>query len=340
MAGSNVNKTVAKKKLEICGHCNSRVMQGICCDCCGYWVHYRCEDISDDEAKAWGKLGSRARFYCTVRSCNQIAKQFIECMGPIREQVDSNTRRIEILEKKLETQQREAVTEVNRAISEASKTLECEKEKIRGEVKKEIKDEIKVILQGQKPAASGAAVGKEQVKVEVQEVLEDEKDKAYRARNLILLGVPEPDTDDLDVGNAADLKSVTLLFDSMKIERGSYKITSTTRLFRGKHAPKDTTKDRLLKVRFEAADMVGLVARASPELDRLEHPWAKDVRIFRDRSKKEREERKELLKKAETRNAEEQDKDYKWHVDFRTKEVFRKKEGEQRSRPFQVRKYR
>lgn len=59
-----------------------------------------------------------------------------------------------------------------------------------------------------------------------------------------------------------------------------------------------------------------------------------------DRLKREREERKELLKKVEAKNVEEQDKDYKWHVDFKTKEVFRKKEGEQRSKPFRVQKYR
>ena len=203
-----------------------------------------------------------------------------------------------------------------------------------------MKEEIEVVLQSQKEAVNGVAVGKEQVKVEVQGALEDEKDKAYRARNLVIAGVPEPDTDDFDVGNAADLTSVTRLFDSMKLDRDSYKITSTSRLYRGKHAPADAAKDRLLKVRFETVDMVSLVARASPELNRAEDPMTKKVRIFRDRSMKERDERRELLKKAEAKNAEEQDKDYKWHVDFNTKEVFRKKEGEQRSKPFRVRKYR
>lgn len=56
------------------------------------------------------------------------------------------------------------------------------------------------------------------MKVEIQE-----KDKAYRARNLIIAGV---------------------------------------------------------------ANMVGLVARASPELERAEDPRSKNVRIFMDRSKK------------------------------------------------------
>lgn len=72
-------------------------------------------------------------------------------------------------------------------------------------MKQELKDEIEIVLQGKKEAITGAAVRKEQMKVEVQEVLENEKDQAYRARNLIMVGVPEPDTDDLDERNATDL---------------------------------------------------------------------------------------------------------------------------------------
>lgn len=87
-----------------------REAEGVCCDCCNYWVHYNCEGILDDEAKIWSKMGPRSRFYCTVRSCSQIAKQLNECIGPLQEQVDSNTRRIAELEKKLETQQEAAET--------------------------------------------------------------------------------------------------------------------------------------------------------------------------------------------------------------------------------------
>lgn len=50
-----------------------------------------------------------------AQSCTQITKQFIECMGPLQVQVNSNTRRIVELEKKLEAQQKDAETLVNRA---------------------------------------------------------------------------------------------------------------------------------------------------------------------------------------------------------------------------------
>ncbi|KAK3877512.1 hypothetical protein Pcinc_017776 [Petrolisthes cinctipes] len=253
------------------------------------------------------------------------------------DQVDSNTQRLEALEKKLEAQQKNTESEVNRAISEVNNAIEREKDKI----KSEVRDDIVGVLQDHEKTGVGGTVKKEQVKVEVQEALEDEKDKAFRAGNLIIAGVPEPDTDDMDAGNSADLASVTRLFtDGMKLDPDSYRITNTTRLYRGRKEPADTNKDRLLRVRFDSSDMVGKVARASPELENAANSWMKNTRIFRDRSKKERDERRELIREAHTKNNEEEDSDYKWYVDFSNKKVLRKKEGEERPRPFRTQKYR
>lgn len=46
---------------------------------------------------------------------------------------------------------------------------------------------------------------------------------------------------------------------------------------------------RLLRFRFEAPYMVDKVARATPELNSVSDPAMKKMRIFRDRSKTERE---------------------------------------------------
>ena len=90
--------------------------------------------------------------------------------------------------------------------------------------------EVEEVLKVQKETIVGVPVKNEQVKVELQEILEDEKDKTFRARNLILIGVP-PDTDNLDVGNAGDLEYVSNLFNNhMMINRCKFKINNTTRL--------------------------------------------------------------------------------------------------------------
>ncbi len=344
MMEANVNKGATGreklKRMEICGRCSKGVDEGICCDCCKFWVHFKCEGLTESAAKVWKQMGSCARFYCTVRNCEQIAEQFINSIGPLKDQVDSNTHRIEDLEKKLATQEsnvkKDTEKEVQRAISEVNKTLEAERNRIRVEVK----EEMETVLQGNKDTGSGDAVERDQVKVEVQVMLEEEKDKAFRARNLIIAGVPEPDTDNLDIGKAADLKYITDLFtEHMKVDREEYGITDTTRLYRGQHVTGDK-KPRLLRVRFDRQGMVGRVARASPELNSSNDGVVKNVTIFRDRSKKERDERKKLLSLAEDRNKEESDASFKWSVNFEKKEVVRLSKEMQTLKPFRQRKYR
>lgn len=348
MAG--VNKGTVHPKHEICGHCNTYVAMGIQCDCCQFWAHYKCESISEAEAKVWEKLGSRAKFYCSVRNCEQIADQFITSLKPLQEQVDINTRkieanacRIEQLENRLTQQEnikKDAEAAVNQALEQVKTTVEAEKINL----KSVVKDEMSAVIQEQKNAiaASGSElVDKISMKVEVKAAIEDERDKEFRARNLFLAGVPEPDTDDLDIGKAADLENITnILSTHMKLEKDDFKIDDTTRIFGGKESSGDPGKPRLLRVRFANPEMVGRVARASPNLLSSDDPVVKKVRVFRDRSKKEREERKKLLVLAERNNNEEQEDAYKWVVDFDKKEVHRVLKETTGRKMFRQRKYR
>lgn len=344
MAEANVNKEAGKiKRMEICGHCQSRVEEGICCDCCKFWVHFKCEGVSEAEARVWDKMSKRAKFYCSVRNCEQIAEQFINSIGPLKDQVENNTRMIADLELKIASQEsnirKDMDIEINRAINIMNGALEVKQDKIKSEVMKEVEGVLGT--QGDKDAVPGAAVDKGQVKMEVQVVLDEEKDRTFRARNLILAGVPEPDTDDLGVGKAADLEYVTDLFAShMKVDSGEYKIMDTTRLYRGKNAAGNIRIPRLLRVQFDRENMVGKVARAAPKLDSSEEPIVKAIKIFRDRTKRERDERKKLLSQAEDKNNEESDNAFKWIVDFEKKDVIRVTKGGQYPKTFRQRRYR
>lgn len=337
MADANNNKGLTRrKKAEVCGHCNSRVDQGICCDCCKFWVHFTCEGLTKEEAGVWTKLGARAKFYCTVRNCEQIAVQFINSIGPLKDQVDSNTKRLEELERRLSAQEsdsKKTVAEgVDRAKDEVNKVIELEKENM----KREIQEEVKRTLET-RPNPDPEPKEPVQVKKEVQKMLDDEKDKAFRAKNLILGSVPEPDTDDLDVGKAADLEYVTKLFTSMKVGPENYKVVDTNRL----HSKRDADNNaRLLRVRFEAPYMVDRVARATPELSAVPDPAMKKVRIFRDRSKAEREKRQKLITLAVTKTQEENDQEFKWVVDYKNMDVIRVPKETQSARSFRQRKYR
>ncbi|KAK3895088.1 hypothetical protein Pcinc_001183 [Petrolisthes cinctipes] len=128
----------------------------------------------------------------------------------------------------------------------------------------------------------------------------------------------------------------------MKINATDFKIVDTTRLWRkdvGKQQP-NKPQPRLLKVRFESKEMVGLVARASAHLGQTDNETAKGVRIFKDKSKSERDKRKRLIDLVVSKNEEETNKvEYKWIADYTTKKVIRVKKDNKRQ-PFRQRKYR
>lgn len=206
----------------------------------------------------WTRLGARAKFYCTVSNCEQIASQFINSIGPLKDQVDSNTKQINELEKKLNPQEldtKKTLEEgVNQAKAEINKAIDLERENIERKIHEEVRKELRA---NPDPEPREPA----QLKKEVQMMLDGEKDKAFRANNLIMAGVPEPDTDDLDVGKVADLEYIINMFTHMKVEPESYRVIDTSRL----HNKRDEANNaRLLRVRFEAPYMVDKVARATP----------------------------------------------------------------------------
>lgn len=332
MAHANVNK--GKKRTNICGHCQVRVNEGICCDCCGFWVHYKCEGLSEEEARVWNRMGSRAKFYCSVRNCEQIAEHFINIVGPLKEQVDRNTKRIDELEEKMITYENKGTCD---AVSEVTKAWESKKE----ELKDEMKDELQTVLQSERDMQQARNPQKENLQAEVKVALEEEKDKEYRARNLIMMGIPEPDTDDMAIGKAGDLDYVTKVFSRhMKVDESQYKITDTTRLHGGKRDRDHATDPRPLRVRFDRADMVSRIAREARQLNECEEQEIRKITIFRDRTKKERDERRELNREAWGKNVDESDETYKWIVDYERMQVIRVSKDYRTQRPFRQRKYR
>ena len=285
-------------------------------------------------------MGKRAKFYYSVRNCEQIAEHFINTVGPLKDQVDSNTRRIEELEKRMLTQETkgscEAQKEITKAVSEVTKTWESKKE----ELKDEVKEELQTVLQSGSETHQTGNTRSGLLKAEVKVALEEEKDKAYRARSLILIGVPEPDTEDMAVGKAGGLDYVIKIFSRhMKVAPSQYRITDTTRLHGGKKNRDYTVDPRSLRVRFDSIDMVGRVAREARQLEESEDQETKKISIFRDRSKKEREEKKKLITEALEKNSDERDEAYRWIVDYEKKRVLWVVKEYRAQKPFRQRKY-
>lgn len=298
----------------------------------------------------WKKMGKRAKFFCTVRSCEQVAVQFINSVAPLKEQVNNNTKRIEELERRLAAQEtsirKDTEEEVYWAINKVNKAMEDETVRMKEEVKTVIKEENQ--RNSQEETVAVMTVEKEKMKAEVKTVMDTERDRIFRARNLILANVPEPDTDNMDTGKASDLEFVTNLFtEHMKLNKENCKIIDASRLYRGQNSERAgqqqdyQEKPRLLRVRFEAEEMVGVVGRAAPHLESTGNLIAKGVRIFRDKTRSEREERKSLINTAVKKNEEETNsEEFKWIVDYQKKDVIRVPKENSRRMTFRQRKYR
>lgn len=90
-------------------------------------------------------------------------------------------------------------------------------------------------------------------------------------------------------------------------------------------------------MRFVEKEMINTSTRATR---RLELPRSKKIRIFRDKTKSEREERKKLIDQTIRENNEEENQDCKWAVDYKEKKVVRVLKVGGGRMTFRQRKYR
>lgn len=187
----------------------------------------------------------------------------------------------------------------------------------------------------------------DKVMAEVKVALDTEKDKLFRARNIMLANVPEPNTDDMVTGKAWDLEFVNKLFTAdMGLSVNDFKISDTTRLSGGQNSTDKQERNyqenpRLLRIRFENAEMVGTVASATGKLQYASTPIIKKIRIFRDKPKAEREERRKLISLAVKKNEDEENADeFKWIVDYKKKDIIRVPKENSRQMTFRQRRYR
>ena len=78
-------------------------------------------------ACVWRKTGKRAKFCCPARNCEQTAEHSVNSVGPLRGQVDNNSKRIEELEKRRLAQESEgtgdAEREMTKAVSEVTRAV-------------------------------------------------------------------------------------------------------------------------------------------------------------------------------------------------------------------------
>ncbi|KAK3895089.1 hypothetical protein Pcinc_001184 [Petrolisthes cinctipes] len=106
--------------------------------------------MPEEAAAMWKRIGKHAKFYCKVRSCDQVADEFVNAIGPLRDQVIDNSARINELERKFGNQQRKLSDqevsfrvnieqEVEKAVDHAAKDITNAQEKIKSDMREEVK---------------------------------------------------------------------------------------------------------------------------------------------------------------------------------------------------------
>ena len=153
---------IASRAENICGHCMKKCTKtgrgslALKCDYCKYLYHADCEGLSTEQYQALSQLASvlpNVNYYCVFGHCKQVSDEMIKLLGPTVKKVEENTKRIEALEK------------------------ECEKQfnGIDAKIVREVKENTEDIIDSK-----------------VKNAWTTEKERAKRARNIILSNFPEP----------------------------------------------------------------------------------------------------------------------------------------------------
>ena len=131
-----------------------------------------------------------------------------------------------------------------------------------------------------------------------------------------------------------DIESVKKFFaEALCIDESKYKIEEVTRLHsreRENQGRPQTRMTQLLKVRFDREEMARQVLSVVNTRN-YDNTNFKDVRLFRDRSKEERDQRKKMLAEARDHNEQEEEgangdrsRGHRWYPNFRTGKLERR----------------
>ena len=256
---------------DVCGHCKKKctssgqLSHAFQCDYCQFWFHASCEGYSEAEYKKLvdvTKLIPNINYYCNFSNCQQVNNDVVKSIGATATKVRQNTEAI----RKLKT--------------------ECEKK---------FKDiDSKIVTEVQKNTES-------LIDEKVKNAWLLERERARRARNIIILKYPEPDQtlSPTDKENK-DREEVEKLFkDHMKVNESDYIIQSTMRL--GRNANRNGTP-RTLKVTLDREYMCRNVLRGVKNIHSATDLTIRNLNIFQDMIKEDRIARKKLVDEAKAKN--------------------------------------
>lgn len=251
-----------------CPSCAEEVVDdGVQCQWCGDWEHFKCAKISKQEYDMLSLNSPRIMFFCC--ECQPKVNSAFEFFDKMYARQDLFDKRLQRIEHKLNSLS-EGVCEVQEGSELSTNTSD---------------DNSVLPKPGLLPRVESLSVGG--ISSAVASVISEEKDKDKRKLNLILHNVVEPTADDGQTRKKEDIDHVSDIFH--KSLGVPVQITNAIRL--GKRGD----KPRLLKVSVDSLKSKASILRNCTKLRGKDVPgrWSK-VFITPDMTPKEREQNKSL----------------------------------------------
>ena len=264
-------KARAKRDYDVCGHCMKKVTssgkssQAFECDYCTFWVHASCEGMDESTYKKMAEganLVSNINYYCKFGMCQKVSSDVIKIIGPTAQKVAENTKAIQAL----------------------TDTCTTKFNELEAKIVNEVKDNTESIIEDK-----------------VKHLWELERERVRRSKCIIIANLPENPSDlSLIEKEQKDRERVAEIFkDTMGLRESDFAVQFTLRL--GKTLRVDG-HPRLLKIVLESESMVLPIMKAVKNLKSSTDKTIKNLTMFKDLIKEDREARNKLVKDCKSRN--------------------------------------
>ena len=222
-----------------CFACNKTVSnkdKALQCDCCNFWHHITCEQVSISTYKNLiGMKEGGVKWYC--RKCNLGVQCVLTQIVMLKTKQKETDERLDYIEEKVN----DLDTLENRVSAIEAKLEELSNQHAPPQRQS----------QTEKTYANVAALGKDDVEKIVEqrtrEKLREVEDKARRQKNIIIFRLEEPEEETQEEKDMEDKVSVERLFRELNMQN-----TEPTNIFRLKGSAQHKDRARPLKVSFKS----------------------------------------------------------------------------------------
>lgn len=248
-----------------CGVCNKTVRdkdKGLKCDICNFWHHIKCESIDD-------------KTYEAIKSLDEQDDQVLGIHWYCRK---CNVSAAKILG---------AITRLESKVNSLENRMETSEKRI---------DKLE---QGDKDAE---VVVNKVIDMKISEAREEDLERAKRRRNLVVRGVPESNSENIEERIDHDTGKVSEVFKQLELPQ--VEMVAVTRLgakFYEKDGQKQVNNSRPIKVVLRSEDAKNEILRKSRIENMAELLSRQNISLKQDYTAKQREENKALWEELEQR---------------------------------------